>query len=56
MLSPLILCVALGAQLCDGAIKQHMLVLGPVRPVAAQAIERKVLVPRIHDLFADGVG
>src|SRR5512145_989820 len=54
--SPLVLLVALRALLGLGGVEQHLLELGAVRPVAAQAVHPEIAVPLVPGLFPHGVG
>ena len=54
-LLPLELLVTLRAELAGGRERDEVLVLGAMRPVAAQARKCKVLVARVPNLVADRV-
>jgi hypothetical protein len=47
--------MALGARFVDGFEVEEMLVLGPVRPMAARALQGEVSIPGILDLRSDGM-
>ncbi len=52
----LILNVALGAHFRHRRKVEKMFIFRPMRPVAACAIQGKVFISRVNDLFSDGVG
>jgi hypothetical protein len=47
--------MALDAHIVRGLKMEKMLVLGTVRPMAAQALQGSVRIPGINDLLADGM-